>query len=80
MTATMTTMERFQALQVELVRAGFGTDFTTRPDGTNAKLELYVDLKNRTAENVEYLDQLVAGHGFVYTVQDDSRAALSPSG
>ena len=75
----MTTIERFQSLQVELVRAGFGTDFVTRPNGGHATLELFVDLKNRTAENVEYLDQLVAGHGFAYTVRDDSRAALAPT-
>jgi hypothetical protein len=76
----MTTIERFQNLQVELVRAGFATDFATRPDGGKATLELFVDLKNRTAENVEYLDQLVAGHGFAYTVRNDSRAALAPTG
>ncbi len=76
----MTTIERFQNLQVELVRAGFATDFMTRPDGGKATLELFVDLKNRTVENVEYLDQLVAGHGFAYTVQNDSRAALAPTG
>ena len=73
----MTTIERFQNLQVELVRAGFGTDFQTRPNGGHALLELYVVLKDRTAENIEYLDQLVAGHGFAYTVTDDSRAALT---
>ncbi len=73
----MTTIERFQNLQVELVRAGFGTDFMTRPNGGHATLSLYVVLKDRTADNVEYLDQLVAGHGFAYTITDDSRAALS---
>jgi hypothetical protein len=73
----MTTIERFQNLQVELVRAGFGTDFMTRPNGSDAKLTLYVALKDKTAENVEYLDQLAAGHGFGYTLTDDSRAALS---
>jgi hypothetical protein len=76
----MTTIERFQTLQVELVRAGFGTELLTRPNGGHARLELFVDLKDRTAENIEYLDQLVAGHGFGYTVRDDSRAALSPAG
>ncbi len=73
----MTTIERFQSLQIELVRAGFGTDFTTRPNGGHALLELFVVLKDRTAENVEYLDQLVAAHGFAYTITDDSRAAVT---
>ena len=36
-----------------------------------------VVLKDRTAENVEYLDQLVAEHGFAYTITDDSRAAVT---
>jgi hypothetical protein len=73
----MTAIERFQSLQVELVRAGFATDFMTRPNGDHASLTLLVDLKDRTSENVEYLDQLAAGHGFAYTVRDDSQAALA---
>ncbi len=75
----MNTMERFQKLQVELVRAGFPTEFLARPNGRNgdqATLTLFVDLKDRKAEHIESLDALAGLHGFSYTVGDDSRAAL----
>ena len=78
----MTTMERFQKLQVELVRAGFATEFLARPAGRNsdeATLTMFVDLKDHNAEHIETLDALAAQHGFSYTVRDDSRAALTPA-
>jgi hypothetical protein len=75
------TMQRFQALQVELVRAGFATEFLARPAGRNADeamLTMFVDLKDHNAEHIESLDALAGLHGFSYTVRDDSRAALTP--
>ena len=78
----MNTMERFQKLQIELVRAGFATEFLARPAGrdTNeASLAMLVDLKDHKAEQIESLDALAGLHGFSYTVRDDSRAALSPA-
>jgi len=76
----MTTVERFQSLQVELIRAGFPTEFTTRPNGGDkATLTMFVDLKDKPAEKIEELDQLAATYGFSYTLQDDSRAALAPT-
>ena len=76
------TMERFQKLQVELVRAGFATEFLARPAGRNgdeATLTMFVDLKDHNAEHIESLDALAVLHGFSYTVRDDSRAALTPA-
>ena len=78
----MNTMERFQALQVELVRAGFATEFLARPagrSGDEAMLTMFVDLKDHSAEHIENLDALAELHGFSYTVRDDSRAALTPA-
>ena len=78
----MNTMERFQKLQVELVRAGFATEFLARPagrDANQATLTMFVDLKDHKAEHVESLDALAGLHGFSYTVRDDSRAALTPA-
>jgi hypothetical protein len=75
-------MERFQALQVELVRAGFATELLARPAGRNgdeAMLTMFVDLKDHNAEQIESLDALAELHGFSYTVRDDSRAALTPA-
>jgi hypothetical protein len=73
----MTTMERFQNLQVELVRAGFSTELLARPDGDQAKISMFIDLEHRTASEIETLDRLTGGQGFSYTVQENSRAALT---
>ena len=78
----MNTMVRFQKLQVELVRAGFATEFLARPAGRNgeeAMLTMFVDLKDQNAEHIESIDALARLHGFSYTVRDDSRAALTPA-
>jgi hypothetical protein len=72
----MTTIERFQNLQVELVRAGFSTELHARPDGNQAKVSMFIDLEHRTANDIEYLDRLAGTQGFSYTVQENSRAAL----
>jgi hypothetical protein len=71
-----TTIERFQNLQVELVRTGFATELLARPDGDKAKVSMFVDLEHRTANDIENLDRLAGTLGFSYTVQDNSRAAL----
>ena len=73
----MTTIERFQNLQVELVRAGFSTELQARPDGDQAKVSMFIDLKHRTADEIENLDRLAGTQGFSYTVQENSRAALT---
>ena len=49
----MTTIERFQNLQVELVRAGFSTELHARPDGDQAKVSMFIDLEHRTANDIE---------------------------
>lgn len=72
-----TTIERFQNLQVELVRTGFATELLARPDGDKAKVSMFVDLEHRTAQDIENLDRLAGTLGFSYTVQDNSRAALT---
>jgi hypothetical protein len=72
-----TTIERFQNLQVELVRTGFTTELLARPDGDKATVSMFVDLEHRTANDIENLDRLAGTLGFSYTVQDSSRAALT---
>ena len=71
-----TTIERFQNLQVELVRTGFATELVARPDGDKATVSMFVDLEHRTTRDIESLDRLAGTLGFSYTVQDNSRAAL----
>jgi hypothetical protein len=41
---------------------------------------MFVDLKEHAAADMEQLDRLTGTHGFSYTVQDDSRAALMLAG
>jgi len=77
-----TNIERFQKLQVELVRAGFETVLYAEPNGDKAILSMRVDLarhKGGGAENgsIEQLDALTSGHGFAYTVGKDSHAAIT---
>jgi hypothetical protein len=76
----MNTIERFQRIQVELVRAGFATEFLARPNGEQATLTMLVDLESKSAQDIENLDLLTGTYGFSYTVQDDSRAALVLAG
>jgi hypothetical protein len=73
----MTTIERFHNLQVELVRAGFSTELLARSDGDQAKVSMFIDLQNQTADDIENLDRLTGTQGFSYTVQENSRAALT---
>ena len=74
---SMTNIERFQKLQIELVRAGFGTEFHAEPNGDKATLAMYIDLKKQKAADVEKLDTLTSGHGFSYVIEEDSRAAIT---
>jgi hypothetical protein len=76
----MTTIERFQTLQVELVRAGFATELHAKPDGDQAKVAMFIDLEHQKADDMEHLDQLAGTYGFTYTVGENSRAALSLAG
>jgi hypothetical protein len=78
----MTNIERFQSLQIELVRAGFETELHARPEGDKAVLSMYVDLRQQTGgsiENggIERLDAITASHGFAYSVGEDSRATIA---
>jgi hypothetical protein len=73
----VTNFERFQTLQVELVRAGFDTLLSARPSGDRAVIELSVNLERTGAETVEKLDVLVGEHGFSFTIGPDSRASLT---
>lgn len=73
----MTTIERFQRLQIELVRAGFATELLARPNRDDAVLSMFVELEARTAEDIERLDVLAGGAGFSYTVGESSRAAIT---
>lgn len=73
----MTTIERFQELQVELVRAGFATELTARPDGDQAAVAMTIELQKQTADHFEQLEQLTGLRGFTFTVGDDSRAAIA---
>ena len=60
-----------------LVRAGFATDLSVRPDGGDqAKVAMFVELHRQTAEQLEQLEQLTSARGFSFTVQN-SRAAVT---
>ena len=77
----MTNIERFQNVQVELVRAGFATELTARPNGNDeATVSLFVELLKQTGDDIENLDALAGVHGFSYTIQEGSRAALTLAG
>jgi membrane protein len=74
---SMTTIERFQKLQVELVRAGFDSELHAAADRGNAVLTMYVELTKQTAADIEKLDALTATHGLTCVIGDDSRAAIT---
>ena len=79
----MTNIERFQKLQVELVRVGFTTELHASPDGEDkAVISMVVDLHEQTggeAESggIERLDTLAQAHGFAYVVGERSQATLT---
>jgi hypothetical protein len=79
----MTNIERFQRLQIELVRAGFETELRAGPNGDRkAVVMMYVDLHDKLGGGVEHsgievLDNLTAGHGFAYSIGENSRAAIN---
>ena len=73
----MTTIERFHELQVELVRAGFATALSARPDGDQAKVNMTVELNHQTAAHLEQLEQLTGVRGFSFTVGENSLAAIT---
>ncbi|HEY4348188.1 MAG TPA: hypothetical protein VGM80_11415 [Gaiellaceae bacterium] len=76
----MTTIERFQRLQVELVRAGFDTNLQAHPSGEKAKVGMVVDLRKHAAADIEKLDALTSTHGFSYAVGEDSLAGIKLAG
>lgn len=74
----MTNVPRFQAFQVEVVRAGFVTDLHIRPDGKGAaKVVLFVDLEKRSGELIGELYALASQHGFSFELDSESRAAMT---
>jgi hypothetical protein len=73
----ITVIERFQQLQVELVRAGFATVLSARPEHEQALVEMRVDLRGQTAAALERLDALALAGGFAFTVGKDSDAMLT---
>jgi hypothetical protein len=73
----VTNFERFQNLQVELVRAGFESYLHAQPKGDEALVSLHVELREQTADRVETLDALASNHGFSYKIVENSRAAIS---
>ncbi|HWE80897.1 MAG TPA: hypothetical protein VG265_04555 [Gaiellaceae bacterium] len=73
----MTNIERFQKLQVELVRAGFDTQLNAHPTGEKAKVGMVVDLRKHASNEIERLDVLTGAHGFSYQVGEDSLAAIT---
>ena len=56
------------------MRAGFETDLKAKPDGDDAVIGMTVDLRKHAADDVERLDVLTSGHGFSYTIGEDSYA------
>ncbi len=73
----MTNIERFQKLQVELVRAGFDTQLNAHPNGDKAKVSLTVDLRKHAAGDIERLDALTGTDGFSYGIGEDSLAGIT---
>ena len=73
----MTNIERFQKLQVELVRAGFDTELRSVTDRGNAVLTMYVEPRQQMAADVEKLDAQIGTLGFRCVIGDDSRAAIT---
>jgi hypothetical protein len=73
----MTPIERFQKLQVELVRAGFDTDLHAEADRGNAVIAMYVELKHQTTDDIERLNELTGTHGFSCVIGDNSRAGIT---
>ena len=73
----MTNIERFQKLQVELVRSGFDTELHAKSAGDQAKLAMFVELNKQSSDGIEKLEALTGGHGFSYTIDDQSRAAIT---
>jgi hypothetical protein len=74
----MTNVERFQAFQVEVVRAGFDTGLQIRPDGKGAaEVVLFVDLEKRSGEVIGELYALATRHGFSFELDAESRAAMT---
>jgi hypothetical protein len=72
----MTNIERFQQLQVELVRAGFDTQLHAHPNGDKAKIAMVVDLRKHASADIEKLDALTTAHGFTYAIGEDSLAGV----
>ncbi len=81
----MTTIERFQDLQIELVRAGFDTQLHAKPDGENALVSLTLDLRRQAGganeeTGIPELDRLTSKGGFSYVVGENSLATVALAG
>jgi hypothetical protein len=71
----MNDLERFQDLQVRLVEGGFDTTLKARRDGNEAVFSLTVALHHeQTPELMAKLTQIVSGHGFAFTAENETIA------
>ena len=72
----MNDLEHFQALQRELVNAGFATTFEARRERNEAVFSLTVTLDDGDPAQVAALADITTRRGFAFTVEDN-HAALS---
>jgi hypothetical protein len=72
----MNDLERFQALQRELVDAGFATTLDARRERNEAVFSLTVALDDDDPAQVAALAEVTTARGFAFTAED-KRAAIS---
>jgi hypothetical protein len=71
----MNQLERFQQLQLTLVREGFDTTFRARRDGEEALSWLTVSLhESQEPETMTRLSELITGNGFQFTAEGETVA------
>lgn len=72
----MNDLEHFQALQRELVDAGFATTLEARRERNEAVFSLTVDLDDQDPVQVARLAEVTTRRGFAFTAED-KHAAIS---
>jgi hypothetical protein len=66
-------LERFQDLQVKLVVAGFDTTLKARRERDEAVFSLTVALhQEQTPEVMAKLTEIIGGHGFAFTAENET--------
>jgi hypothetical protein len=69
----MNDLERFQAVQVKLVAAGFDTTLKARREGNEAVFSLTVALHHeQTPELMARLTEVVSGEGLAFTAESET--------